>query len=158
MKKIGLTLLLVSAALVSSLPASLASGLLHKHNLPPCEPGYQWVQVTEIQEVCREVCKIVPDVKKTTKWVYSTVDDPFCLHRSGAHGHGHHGNCEPGCPSCEGPFCRKQLVKRAVICEEPTTKCVVEKIVEHVPCTVWKKVACAPQPDACPPAATPSPK
>src|SRR5262245_47201740 len=126
MKKSVLALMISCAALATTLPNPLASAH-DKKSLPPCEPGFQWVQVTEMKEVCRDVCKIVPDVKKTTKWVYCSIDDPFCIHKSGHHGHH---DCEPGCPSCHGPHHRKQLVKRQEVCEEPTTKCVVEKIVE----------------------------
>src|SRR4051794_29554483 len=36
---------------------------------PPCEPGYQMVQVTEMQTVERTVCKIVPETKQIKKWV-----------------------------------------------------------------------------------------
>lgn len=152
MKKFGLTMAFISGMLVAMLQTSLASGHGHKSAPPgPCEPGYEWVEVTVYQEVVRDVCKIVPDIKKTTKWVYSTVADPFCIqkspHKPGhlshlLHGHKCDGHCEGGCPTCQGPYCRQQLVKKQVVCEEPTTKCIVEKVVERIPCTTWQKVPC----------------
>lgn len=91
---------------------------------PPCEPGYRWAEEVRYKEAVRYVCKTVPDVKKVTKTVYSTKDDPFCL---------------PG----SGPHPRKILVKTEVTTEEPTTKRVVEKVVELVPYTVKTKVPVA---------------
>lgn len=137
---------------------------LIKKNLPPCEPGYQWVEEICYKDVERDVCKIVPDVIKHKKIVYTTKDDPFCIPHDGKNpwhaifkrglGHGHgcntckDGACEPGkCPSCDGPYCRKQLVKKEIVCEEPTTKCVVEKVVERVQYTVLKKVPCTTIPE-----------
>lgn len=138
MRKFGLAWMALTAAVVGALSTSRASG----PDAPPaaCEPGFKWVQVTEYREVCRDVCKIVPDVKETKKWVYSQIDDPFCIKRSGRGCAD--GACANECASCEGPYCRKQLVKKLVICKEPTTKCVVEKIMEKVPCTVYRKVPC----------------
>lgn len=137
MKKLAYLFALLAGASMA-LPSASAQGLLHKHKLPPCEPGFKWVEVTEMKEVCRYECRLVPDVKKTSKWVYSCVDDPFCIHKTPCHHH----QCDGACPTCKGPYCRKQLVKREVVCEEPTTKCVVEKIVDVVPCKVWRKVPC----------------
>lgn len=101
-----------------------------------CEPGFQWVEEDSFTEVVRFQCKVVPDVKKVKKINYSTKDDPFCVRKGLSCG-----DCEK-CLTCQGPHCRKILVKTEVTCEEPTTKCVVEKIVELVPCKVWKKVPC----------------
>ncbi len=103
---------------------------------PPCEPGFRIVEEIHYQEVCHDVCKIVPEVKK--KWVYSWKDDPFCLHQ------GSHKSCSAeGCPhgSCLGPFPRKQLVKKEVI-DKVVSKCVVVKVVELVLYKVYRKVPC----------------
>lgn len=115
-------------------PAS-ADGILRKHhNLPPCEPGFQYVEETVIQEVTRAVCKMVPETKK--KWVYSTIDAPYCVQDS------HHGaDCH-----CAGPYCRKLLVKRQVDEPCPGMKCVTELIVEKVPVTIFRKVPCTDAP------------
>lgn len=150
----------------------------HKYNLPPCEPGYKYVEETCYKEVCRYVCKLVPDIVKTKKWVYSTKEDPFCIKEStsclgclfnkGGLGHGlglghSHKGCGPEgcakveCPSCNGPHCRLLLVKKEVVCEEPSLKCVVEKVVEVVPYTVCKKVPCTTNaPGSVVPAAPPA--
>jgi hypothetical protein len=129
-------------ALGIALPAANADGLFkkHHHGPPACEPGYKIIEEIVMQEVTRTVCKMVPETKK--KWVYKTIDDPFCIHDT-KHGH---------CPQCSGPYCRKQLVKFQI--DEPcqTMKCVTETIVELVPVKVYRKVPCetipvAPKPD-----------
>jgi hypothetical protein len=110
--------------------AAADGNLPHHHRTPPvCEPGYKVVEEIVMQDVTRQVCKIVQEHKK--KWVYSFIDDPFCVKDSR--------RCD--CVQCAGPYCRKQLVKREVI--DPahtTTKCVVETIVEKVPVKVYRKV------------------
>lgn len=121
---------------------------------PPCEPGYKWVEVDSFTEVVRYVCKVVPDVKKVRKVSYSTKDDPFCLPNG----------ClkelpvgcsadADGCATCKGPYIRKVLVKTEVVCEEPTVKCVVERVVERVPCKIKQMVPCGPVPIATVPVA-----
>lgn len=111
----------------------------------PCKPGHKWVEVDSYTEVVRYVCKVVPDVKKVRKVNYSTKDDPFCLPNG----------ClkelpvgcatdAEGCATCKGPYMRKILVKTEVVCEEPTVKCVVERVVERVPCKVKQMVPCGP--------------
>jgi hypothetical protein len=114
----------------------------HQHLTPPvCEPGYQIVEETCTKQVERKVCKVVPDVKKVSKWVYSCKEDPFCIKKSGKH-------CT--CDSCSDPQHRIQLVKREVIEEHPTTKCVIETVVETVAYKVYRKVPCAAVPPAAP--------
>lgn len=125
-----------------------------RHHAPACPPGCQVVAETCYKEVCRNVCKVVPDVVKVKKWVYTCVDDPFCIHNSGKKHGGllHHKDCDTACPSCEGPLCRKQLVKREVVVDEICgTKCVVEKVVERVPYTVYHTLPCT---TPCPPGMT----
>ena len=101
----------------------------HQQRTPPaCEPGFQIVEEIVYQQVERFVCKMVPEVKK--KWVYSMIDDPFCVQNT------RHGQC----PECSGPYCRKLLVKRQIDEPCPTMKCVTEKIVETVPVVRYKKV------------------
>lgn len=97
-----------------------------------CDPGCEWVLEESFTEVVRLQCKVVPDVKKVRKVSYSTKDDPFCVQKCGK------------CDVCKGPYTRKILVKTETVIEEPTTKCVVEKFVELVPCKVWKQVPCQP--------------
>ena len=115
--------------------SACADGILQRHHAKPaCEPGFQIVEEIVYQDVTKSVCKMVPDVKK--KWVYSMIDDPFCLHDT------KHGQC----PQCAGPCCRKLLVKKQVDVPCPGTKCVTETIVERVPVITYKKVPNAPPP------------
>ena len=103
--------------------------LRHHHAKPPaCEPGYKIIEEVVMQDVIKSVCKMVPEFKK--KWVYSMVDDPFCI-RDSKHGE---------CPNCSGPYCRKQLVKREILEPCPTMKCVTETVVERVAVTMYRKV------------------
>jgi hypothetical protein len=104
--------------------------LKHHHAPPACEPGFKIVEEVVMQDVERFVCKMVPETKK--KWVYSMIDDPFCVQNT------RHGDC----PECSGPYCRKLLVKRLVDEPCPGMKCITEKIVERVPVTVYRKVPC----------------
>ena len=108
---------------------------------PPCEPGYRWAEELRCKDVERLVCKVVPDVKKVKKVVYATKDDPFCLPAAKPL-LGHQADCD--CAGCRGPFARKILVKTEITCVEPTTKCVVEKVVERVEYRVKVKVPCGP--------------
>jgi hypothetical protein len=95
------------------------------------------VEETVMQDVTRTVCKMVPETKK--KWVYDWINDPFCVQNT-RHGH---------CPNCDGPYCRKKLVKMQIDEPCPTMKCVTETIVERVPVKVYRKVPCA-APEAIP--------
>ncbi|MBI2807203.1 MAG: hypothetical protein HYX68_19650 [Planctomycetes bacterium] len=114
------------------LPSAQADGLLkrHHHARPPCESGFKLVEEITYQDVIKTVCKMVPETRK--KWVYSWVDDPFCI-RDAKHGQ---------CPNCAGPYCRKQLVKRQIDVPCPTLKCVTEQVVERVQVVTYRKVPC----------------
>jgi hypothetical protein len=135
MKKYLVKLCLVFLAYAVTWSVALAQEIVSEP-LPPCEPGYTYVPETQVKEVERYVCKLVPYTKQTKKWVYSQKDAPFCIHKSGKLGW----LCcfDPG---CQGPFQRKLLVKTEIVVkEEPATRCVVEKTIEKVPCTVYRKV------------------
>lgn len=146
--------LLATLGLSAVAPLASADGLIrhrriHDPSLPTCEPGYVWVEETCFHDVERFCCKMVPDKKTRTKHVYSTKNDPFCEKNAGGLGllqrlfHPCSSCCDSGeCPTCDGPHCRVQLVKKSVKCEEPTMKCVIERTVEKVPYTVRKKVRC----------------
>jgi hypothetical protein len=101
---------------------------------PACPPGCKIVEETVYKEICLYRCKVVPEIKK--KWVYECVDAPFCIQSCA------HGGCCGECAHCTGPHCRKQLVKRQIDwkCD---VKCEVEKVVEVVPCKVYRVVPCA---------------
>jgi hypothetical protein len=132
---IGQTLaLLVMAGLASY---STASDVFYVRPTT-CEPGYQIIEERGFQTVIRTVCKVVPDTQKIKKIVYSTKEQPFCLPA---------GSCGPNCfnscptqPACCPPICRLLLVKKEVVSECPSWKCVVEQVPEQVPCTIYKKV------------------
>lgn len=110
--------------------------LAQQPELPACEPGYTYVCQTEYKQVEKYVCKLESYVKKTKKWCYTTKDSPFCIHKDHAH---LCCPCDP--PACLGPFDRQLLVKKEIVVkEEPATRCVTEKVVTVVPCTVWRKV------------------
>jgi hypothetical protein len=131
MNRILLAFAAIAFAATLALQPASADGILKKHHgRPECEPGFKIVEEIVIQEVTRAVCKMVPETKK--KWVYSWVDDPFCI-RDTRHGE---------CPNCSGPYCRKLLVKRQI--DEPcqTLKCVTELITERIPVTVYRKLPC----------------
>src|SRR5438876_906174 len=104
---------------------AIAADGIHKHHQqsgpPTCEPGYQLIAETVYHDVPRTVCKMVPEVKK--KWVYSCIEEPFCILDS-KHGHGHGKHCH--CPDCAGPHCRNLLVKKQIEEPCPTLKCVTE--------------------------------
>ena len=135
MKTKILACLLVAFAAGVAIQTSAADGILkrHQHATPPvCEPGFKIVEEIVYQDVVKTVCKQVQEYKK--KWVYSTIDDPYCI--QGCHG--------GGCDNCKGPYCRQLLVKRQILEPCPVTKCVTETIVEKVAVVVYTKVPCAP--------------
>jgi len=113
----------------------VVANTLHAGEPPPAEPGYRWVEVDGYEEIERLVCKVVPDVKKVKKIVYSTKDDAFCVPRPDL------GGDSDTCPTCKGLYHRKILIKKEITCEEPTTKCVTAKVKVKVPCKVWQKIA-----------------
>lgn len=102
----------------------------------PCPPG-----VTK-------QCVAKPDVKKTTKTVYSCRETDFCLKAPPRFTlfRWLHKDCAVdccGCPDpnynlpCENCGCvrsRNVLIKKERTCEEPTTKCEVEHVLCPTPC------------------------
>src|SRR5262249_38135733 len=64
-------------------------------------------------------------------------------------------DCCDGCPCgrCGHPRTKRILMKKIITEEKPTTKCVVEEIVELVPVKIYHKVPCeeAPCLQAAPP-------
>lgn len=100
---------------------------------PSCEPGYTIVEEIQYREVVRRCCKVVPEVKKTTKWVYGTKDDAYCLPKLRLLQGG-------ACTTCTTPQCRQLLVKKPVVHGTTTYKCVIEEVIEKVPYTVCHKV------------------
>ena len=147
---------LFAAVLALGLAASAARAGAPKPPQPAAsapKPSPSATAEPACHEVVRYVCKIVPNIR--ARWVYECIDDPFCIqvspkghgcgHGCGHQGCGHHGcgrkSCDSTIPNCEGPYCRKQLVKR-LIEEECGTRCVIEKIVEKVPIAVCPPGGC----------------
>ena len=105
------------------------------------------------KDVITHRCRLVPDKKQIKKTVYDCKEVPFCLHKLPPL-FSHHGKdccdicCEP-CAECDCPRYKKVLLKKEIVCEEICgTKCVVEEVVERVPCRVCrpcpKCTQCAP--------------
>ena len=105
-----------------------------------------------------KVCVPVPDKMKISKTVYSCKEKDICLPRCppfsfhrGCRDHcndhcGDHCTPQESCPSCaHRPRTVAVLMKKVVVTECPTTKCVVSH--QEAPCAP----VCAP---ACPPACT----
>jgi hypothetical protein len=134
----------VLAAVLTMTPPAGADG--NHHHVPACEPGYTLVPEVTYVEVCRKVCKLVPDVRETEKWVYSCKSEDLCFKKCPLHGLHTCAGCEQcgACVQCDKPVTRNRLVKRLVVEECPSVKCVVER----VPCVVYRKVPCgfAPSP------------
>jgi hypothetical protein len=153
--------LLCLTALAASLLAVPRSGAHDHHTKPACEPGYTLVEEIGYKDVIKKVCREVPDVQKKTKWVYDCVQEDFCLTkcRCPLHGLKHHHECEQcqSCSRCDRPMTKNLLVKRKVVEETITTKCVVETVVERVPYVIYHKVPCA-TPGAAPPLPEPLPR
>jgi hypothetical protein len=101
------------------------------------------------RSVCNKVCRVVCEMKKVTKVVWTVECDEFCAPLPGC-GHGC-GSCGDACgcgeescdscakdacaelrsrplvaPKCGKVRCRKTLVKKEITCEVPAYKCVVE--------------------------------
>jgi hypothetical protein len=107
---------------------------------PACPPSYRVVEEIVHQQVVRKVCKVVPEVKKHKKVVYCTKQEDYCLKKCPCPLGGGHG-CD-ACPMCEQLRCRTVLLKKEVEVEEPSFKCVIECVVDVVPCKVFRVVPC----------------
>lgn len=140
------SLVLIGLAFTATLSGIHAEG--------PDGPGFILVEETIWCDVIKKVCRTVPDVKKTSKWVYVVEHEDFCTKRCKLRGGC--GDCsgEPACAACAHPRCRGNLVKKLVQESHPTTKCVVEEVIERVPFKVYRKVPCSGGPI---PASAPGP-
>lgn len=134
-RKLPLSAVLFSLTLLA--PAAGAQGPA------PCAPGCPMVTETVYREVTRKVCKWVPDVKKTTKWVYDCKCEDFCAPRFCPPKHGHGCDCDE-CRECGRLAVKHVLIKKQVVEECPTMKCVVECVTERVPCVVCRPVGPMP--------------
>jgi hypothetical protein len=91
------------------------------------------------QDVVTHRCVMVPDVKQIKKTVYECKEVPFCLHKlPSLFSHFKHDCCDD-CPECDCPRYKKVLLKKEIVCKEVCgTKCLIEEVVERVPCRVCR--------------------
>ncbi len=110
---------------------------------PHCPPATTVVEETVMKEVTKFTCKWVPDVKKVRRTVYECREEPICLPRCGHCSlFGHKPGCAE-CDRCEPPRMRRVLVKREIVEEKPTCKCVLEEVKEVIPVKVYRQVPCS---------------
>lgn len=110
-----------------------ASANFHGKHCPHCQEEIVY------QDVVTHRCVMVPDVKQIKKTVYECKEEPFCLHKlPSLFSHLKHECCND-CPECDCPRYKKVLLKKEVVCKEVCgTKCVIEEVVERVPCRVCR--------------------
>jgi hypothetical protein len=105
-------------------------------------PHCQVVEEVVYQDVVSHVCRLHPDKKQKKKTVYECKEIPYCVHKLSCPLK--HDHCCEQCKECE--CCaryKKVLIKREiVICEECTTKCVPEPVVQRVPVKVCRVIPC----------------
>jgi len=103
--------------------------------------------------VCKKVCVPAPDTKKVTHNCYRCKCEDVCLPKCGCPFHCHHecGDCchDAPCAKCGHPHTRHILLKKIVTEECPRTKCVVQTVVEQVPCKPCHKAPCITTATAC---------
>ena len=112
-----------------------ASAMLPGKHCPHCQEEIVY------QDVITHRCVLVPDVKQIKKTVYECKEVPFCLTKlPPLFSHHKHDCCDSGsCPECDCPRYKKVLLKKEIVCKEICgTKCVIEEVVERVPCRVCK--------------------
>ena len=123
----ALAVSLAGAAGAAAQDARLASA--------PCPHGPQ--EQIVYQDVVTHRCKLVPDKKQIKKTVYEVQEVPFCLPKLPPLLSLFHKDCCDDCALCECPRYKRVLLKKEVVCEEICgMKCVVEEVVERVPCRV----------------------
>lgn len=116
--------------------ANAATGTHHSHAAADCPPGC----------AVKKTCVVVPDVKKTSKTVYSSREKDFCLPKTKCSG-----CCRRDCDqSCDQGGCehcvrtKRVLLKKTVTTECPSFKCVVAE--EAVACAPSCGPKCGPRP------------
>lgn len=118
---------------------SAADMLGHNCRCPHC----QVVEETVYQDVVSHVCRLHPDKKQKKKTVYECKEVPYCVHKLSCPLK--HDHCCDKCVECEccARYKKVLIKKEIVICEECTTKCVPEPVVQRVPMKVCRVVPCA---------------
>ena len=112
----------------------------------------------------KTACRVVCDVKKVKKYVWVVEYEQICISNPGCKlsCRGCKSGCDTGCcaigcgpcaellsrpmvkPKCCKMICRKKLVKKEIVCEVPTYKCVV------VPCGSGSGCGCDDHESAAP--------
>jgi hypothetical protein len=147
---------------LSVLAAALAVPTAHAADAPcaACAPACEPACPAEcgcFREVCKKVCRVVPDVKKTPRNCYSCKCEDFCVLKCSCPLCRHccqscqpcspcDGGCDaPGyCPRCGRPHVRHLLLKKIVNDECPQPKCVVERVAVLAPCKPCRCTPCLP--------------
>jgi hypothetical protein len=125
--------LLLAADGTPAIPVAASLGGRHCPHCGQCQEEICY------QNVVTHRCVLVPDVKQIKKTVYECKEVPFCLHKLPKLFSHHKHDCCEDCPECECPRYKKVLLKKEIVCEEICgTKCVIEEVVERVPCRVCK--------------------
>jgi hypothetical protein len=78
---------------------------------------------------CAHVCKVVPDVKRVSRTVYSSRTEWICLPKCRCALPLVQRECSETaatCAQCKKPRLRRVLVKRLVVDEKPGFKCVID--------------------------------
>jgi hypothetical protein len=143
--------LLLATDRTPAIPVAASRGGRHCPHCGQCQEEICY------QNVVTHRCVLVPDVKQIKKTVYECKEVPFCLHKLPPLFSHHKHDCCEDCPECDCPRYKKVLLKKEIVCDEICgTKCVIEEVVERVPCRVSRPcphcsqaVGCA-QPAAAP--------
>jgi hypothetical protein len=123
------TLFAALVALIAT-ATSAADGIIALAPSPiPYAPGQ-----VHYQDVITYRCRLVPETRQIKKTVYEVREVPFCLKKLPHLCSLHHHGCED-CAECDCPRFKKVLFKKEVVCEEICgTKCVIEEVIERLPC------------------------
>jgi hypothetical protein len=127
----------VLAALPALVVALPVCAVMPGRHCPRCAECLQ--EEIVYQDVVTHRCRLVPDVKQMKKTVYECKEVPFCLHKLPPLFSRHKHDCCDACPECDCPRYKKVLLKKEIVCEEICgTKCVIEEVIERVPCHVCR--------------------
>jgi hypothetical protein len=123
-------MLYAAIVVLSTTAGGAAEGTIHLAPSPaPCPP-----EQVHYHDVITHRCRLVPEVKQIKKTVYEVHEVPYCLKKLPPLFSFHHRGCDD-CAECDCPRYKKVLFKKEIVCEEICgTKCVIEEVIERVPC------------------------
>lgn len=126
------SLLMLAVALAASGIAAAQDAQFVAGPCPHCPP-----EQIVYRDVVTHRCVQVPDTRQIKKTVYEVQEVPFCLPKLPPFLSLFHHQCCDECVECACPRYKKVLVKKEIVCAEICgTKCVIEEVVERVPCRV----------------------